>query len=49
LLEGNWSAVLPGQVISAGSAGIIVQAGKDRLRLNELQLQGQSGYAVLTF
>ena len=40
LLEGNGSAFTPGQIISAGSDGIIVQAGKGRLKISELQLQG---------
>jgi methionyl-tRNA formyltransferase len=40
LLEGNGSAFIPGQIISAGSDGIIVQTGKGRLKISELQLQG---------
>lgn len=40
LLEGNGSALIPGQIISAGSDGIIIQAGKGWLKINELQLQG---------
>jgi methionyl-tRNA formyltransferase len=40
LLEGNGSAYKSGQIISAGSNGIIVQAGKGRLKISELQLQG---------
>jgi methionyl-tRNA formyltransferase len=40
LLAGNGSAFIPGQIISAGSDGIIVQAGKGRLKISELQLQG---------
>jgi methionyl-tRNA formyltransferase len=40
LFEGNGSAFIPGQIISAGSDGIIVQAGKGRLKISELQLQG---------
>jgi methionyl-tRNA formyltransferase len=40
LFEEDGSAVLPGQVISAGGDGIVVQAGKGRLKIKEIQLQG---------
>lgn len=40
VLEEDGTAVLPGQVISAGSDGILVKAGKGRLKIMELQLQG---------
>ena len=40
LVEENGSAFTSGQIISAGSDGIIVQAGKGQLKIIELQLQG---------
>jgi methionyl-tRNA formyltransferase len=49
LFEDGGSDALPGQVISAGSEGIIVQAGKDRLRIKELQLQGAKRLSTADF
>lgn len=49
LFEDGGGAVLPGQVISAGSEGIIVQAGKGRLRIKELQLQGAKRLSCADF
>lgn len=48
-LEDDGTSVLPGQVISAGGDGILVKAGKGRLRIAELQLQGAKRLGAADF